>query len=198
MLQILGLIYLVIWYLVVTIIVFTIALMLARYLIVKADVNPFTRTAINIRSWSDALVFPVRRSMAALGGIDHRFAPLIAVLIVILLGWFVTQLSQNILSTIAGVTLGVQTGRPILILGHILYGGLAIYSLFIFIRIVFSWGMVSHANPIMRFLVRVTDPLLVPLRRVIPPLGMLDISPIVAFILIWLFQSAIAGTLLAG
>jgi uncharacterized protein YggT (Ycf19 family) len=32
----------------------------------------------------------------------------------------------------------------------------------------------------------------------IPPLGMMDISPIVAFIILWLFQAAIAGTLLRG
>jgi len=36
----------------------------------------------------------------------------------------------------------------------------------------------------------------VPLRQMIPPLGMIDISPIVAFILIWLFQAAVAFTLL--
>jgi len=49
----------------------------------------------------------------------------------------------------------------------------------------------------MRFLVRATEPLLGPLRRIIPPLGFMDISPIVAFLLIWLFQAAIRGTLLS-
>jgi YggT family protein len=66
----------------------------------------------------------------------------------------------------------------------------------ILIRIIFSWGMVSVRNRVMRFLVWATDPLLVPLRRIIPPLGVFDISPLVAFLLIWLFQSAIAGTLM--
>jgi uncharacterized protein YggT (Ycf19 family) len=37
-----------------------------------------------------------------------------------------------------------------------------------------------------------------PLRRMIPPLGMIDISAIVAFIILWLFQAAIQGTLLRG
>jgi uncharacterized protein YggT (Ycf19 family) len=36
------------------------------------------------------------------------------------------------------------------------------------------------------------------LRRVIPPLGRIDISPIIAFLILWLFQAAIAGTLLRG
>ncbi len=68
----------------------------------------------------------------------------------------------------------------------------------IFIRIIFSWGMVSYSNRIMRFLVDATEPLLGPLRRIIPPLGVMDISPIVAFLILWLFQQAIAGTLLRG
>jgi YggT family protein len=50
----------------------------------------------------------------------------------------------------------------------------------------------------MRFLFDVTEPLLGPLRRIIPPLGWIDISPIVAFIILWLFQAAIAGTLIRG
>ncbi|MBA3441706.1 MAG: YggT family protein [Pyrinomonadaceae bacterium] len=79
-----------------------------------------------------------------------------------------------------------------------LYGLLAFYELLIFIRIIFSWGMVSEFNPMMRLLVRATDPLLVPLRRMIPPLGMFDISPIVAFFILWLFEGAVAGTLLRG
>jgi YggT family protein len=84
------------------------------------------------------------------------------------------------------------------VLGFILYGLISIYILLIIVRIVFSWGQVSYTNRVMRFLVNATEPLLGPLRRVIPPLGMFDISPIVAFLILWLFQSAIAGTLLRG
>jgi YggT family protein len=65
-------------------------------------------------------------------------------------------------------------------------------------RIIFSWGRLSYVNRVMRFLINVTDPLLTPLRQVIPPLGMFDISPIVAFIIIWLLQQAIVVTLLRG
>ena len=54
----------------------------------------------------------------------------------------------------------------------------------------------SPQNPWLRFLVRVTEPVLGPFRRLIPPLGMFDISPIVVLLLIQLFQRAIMGTLL--
>jgi YggT family protein len=100
------------------------------------------------------------------------------------------------LNTLAGILLATKQGAFVAAIGHVLYGLLGFYALLIFIRIIFSWGMVSYANPVMRFLINATDPLLVPLRRMIPPLGMIDISPIVAFIILWLFQAAIAGTLL--
>jgi uncharacterized protein YggT (Ycf19 family) len=40
--------------------------------------------------------------------------------------------------------------------------------------------------------------MLAPLRRIVPLVGAFDISPIVAFIILWLLQAAIAGTLLKG
>jgi YggT family protein len=89
-----------------------------------------------------------------------------------------------------------RAGRPIAVVGALLYGFLSVYSMLILIRIIFSWGMVGLRNRVMRFLVWATDPLLLPLRRIIPPLGVFDISPLVAFLLIWLFQAAIRGTLL--
>src|SRR3989442_9031312 len=67
-----------------------------------------------------------------------------------------------------------------------------------FIRIIFSWVGVSYANRLMRFLFRLTEPLLAPLRRTIPLMGMFDISPLVAFLIIWVCQSAVAATLLRG
>ncbi len=65
-------------------------------------------------------------------------------------------------------------------------------------RIVFSWGMLTYPNRLMRFLVNTTEPLLGPLRRIIPPLGMIDISPIFAFIILWLLKMAVQGTLIRG
>ena len=182
-------------YAVAAIIIGIVLLMLLRFIVNYTDMNPFSRTALTVRRLTDPLLMPVRRSLAGLG-IDPKVAPLITVLLAILVGWFAVQLTDSILGTIAGVLLSTQQRRFIALVGYVLYGLLDVYSILIFIRIIFSWGMVSQRNRIMRFLVNVTDPLLVPLRRMIPPFGMLDLSPIVAFILIWLFKAAIAGTLL--
>jgi YggT family protein len=51
----------------------------------------------------------------------------------------------------------------------------------------------SFTNPILRFLRRITDPLLEPFRRIIPPLGMFDISPIVVLLLLSFLQAAVRG-----
>jgi YggT family protein len=190
-------IYLFITYGITALIVATIVLMLLRLLMNYADVNPFNKSAMMVRRLSDPLVNPVRRSLASFG-VEPKIAPLITILLVILVGWFAVQLTASVLNTVAGVLLAVSRGSVVAVIGYLLYGLLAFYSLLIFIRIIFSWGTVSYANPLMRFLINATDPLLVPLRRMVPPLGMFDLSPIVAFILIWLFQQAIAGTLLMG
>lgn len=172
-------------------------LMLVRFIMNLADVNPFSRWAMNVRRLTDPMVNPIKRGLLAFGG-EPKLAPLIVILIAVLLGYFTISLISAILTTLRGTIEALSYGSIVGVVGFILYGLLEIYSLLILIRIVFSWGSVSYSNPIMRFLVRATDPLLVPLRRVIPPLGMFDISPIIAFLIIWLFQQAIAATLLRG
>lgn len=174
-----------------------ILVMVIRLIADAMDLNPFGWTSRTIRRLTDGLVMPVRGGLRNFG-IDPKFAPLVAILLVILIGFFVLQLVGTLFTTIAGVLDSAQRGAIVAVLGFILYGLLSFYILLIIIRIVFSWGMVSYTNRVMRLLVDATEPLLGPLRRMIPPLGWIDISPIVAFLILWLFQAAIAGTLLRG
>ena len=174
-----------------------ILVMVLRLIADAMDLNPFGWTSRTIRRLTDGLVMPVRGGLRNFG-IDPKFAPLVAILLVILIGFFVLQLVGTLFTTIAGVFDSAQRGSIVAVLGFILYGLLSFYILRIIIRIVFSWGMVSYTNRVMRLLVDATEPLLGPLRRMIPPLGWIDISPIVAFLILWLFQAAIAGTLLRG
>ena len=58
-----------------------------------------------------------------------------------------------------------------------------LYSFVILARIILSWiPNVDRSNPIIQFLYRITDPVLEPVQRAIPPLGMIDVSPIVVLI----------------
>jgi YggT family protein len=54
----------------------------------------------------------------------------------------------------------------------------------IFIRVLLSWFPIDPRNPLVQLLYDITEPILEPLRRVIPRLGMFDLSPLVALLLI--------------
>lgn len=174
-----------------------IVLMLLRLIVNQADLNPFAWTSLTIRRLTDPFIGPVRRALMGFG-VDPKYAPLVTILLTVLLGWFALQLVSSIANTLAGIITSLQAQALARTAGYVLYGLLSFYSLLIFIRIIFSWGMVSYANRLMRFLVNATEPMLGPLRRIVPPLGTFDISAIVAFLILWLFQAAIAGTLLRG
>jgi len=178
-------------------IVVVIVLMIARLIADAMDLNPFAWTSRTIRRLTDSFVIPVRGGLRGFG-VDTKFAPLVVILIVILLGWFVLQLVSTVASTLVGIIGSAQSGSVFRIIGFILSGLISIYILFIVIRIVFSWSGLGYTNRLMRFLIDVTEPLLGPLRRIIPPLGWLDISPIVAILILTLFQQAVAGTLLSA
>lgn len=195
--QIIGRVYLFVSWAVTLAILATILVVLLRLIANQIDLNPFGSPSITLRRLTDPLVGPVRRALMGFG-VDPKYAPLVTILIAILLGWFVLQLVANVANTTAGLLLSSQRGAIAPMVGYLLYGSLALYSLLIFMRIIFSWVMVSYSNRLMRFLVNTTEPFMGPLRRMVPPVGRFDISPIVAFIILWLFQAAIAGTLLRG
>jgi len=178
-------------------IVAIVVLMVLRLIADAADLNPFGWASRTIRRLTDSFIFPVRGSLRNVG-IDPKFAPLVVILVSILLGYFTWRLVETIGNTLQGIISSAGRGDLIAVVGFVLYGLLSIYILLLFVRIIFSWGMVSYQNRVMRFLVDVTEPLLGPLRRMIPPLGRMDISPIIAFLILFLFQAAIAGTLLRG
>lgn len=172
-------------------------LMVLRMVADGLDLNPFGWMSRTIRRLTDVFIIPVRGGLRNLR-IDPKFAPLVTILLAILLGFFLWQLVQTIFVTIAGVLDNAMRGAVIAVLGFIIFGLLSIFTLFILMRVIFSWGQVSYRNRVMRFLFHTTEPLLGPLRNMLPRLGWIDISPLVALLIIWLFQQAIWGTLLIG
>ena len=195
--EILSRTFLFLQWMVIAAIIAVISLMVIRLIIAAADPNPFNWISRTSRRLSDPFVMPVRGGLMR-ATVDPKFAPLVVILITILLGWFFLALCGEVAGTLGGLILSVKRGDVVSGLGFILYGAISIYMLLIFIRIVFSWGMLTYRNRVMRFLIDVTEPLLGPLRRIIPPLGMMDISPIFAFLILWLLKMAVQGTLIRG
>jgi len=71
---------------------------------------------------------------------------------------------------------------------------LTVFYWLILIRALISWVNPDPFNPIVQFLYRTTDPVLYPIQRLIPPSGV-DISPIIAFLLIMFLKSFLVRTL---
>ena len=61
----------------------------------------------------------------------------------------------------------------------------------IFARAIISWFPIDPQGPIVKALYAVTEPLLGPLRRVVPRIGMVDITPMVAIILIFVLMQVL-------
>ena len=76
---------------------------------------------------------------------------------------------------------------------------LSIYSLAIILRS-FLGMMVDPYHPVARFLRQITEPVLAPIRRIVPPVqaggGFFDLSPMVALLLLWVFERVLIAVLL--
>ena len=61
-------------------------------------------------------------------------------------------------------------------------------TLAILVRVILSWFSPRPTNMLAKVLYQVTEPILAPLRRIIPRVGMLDFTPLVAIILLQLIS----------
>ncbi|WP_252313515.1 YggT family protein [Sinobaca sp. H24] len=69
-------------------------------------------------------------------------------------------------------------------IGAILAAGMQIYSFIVLAYILMSWFPNARETSIGQFIGSIVEPFLEPFRRVIPPLGMFDISPLVALLVL--------------
>jgi len=66
---------------------------------------------------------------------------------------------------------------------------LTIYIWIIIARAIISWVNPYPYHPLVRFLYRVTEPVLAPVRRIIPPIAGIDISPVIVIFVIFFIQN---------
>ena len=66
-------------------------------------------------------------------------------------------------------------------------------SLAILARVLLSWVRVSPYHPAVDFVYRITEPILAPLRGVLPSVGMVDISPVIAIVLLQIIQQVLVA-----
>lgn len=73
-------------------------------------------------------------------------------------------------------------------------GLLTVYKYILLASVIISWVNADPYNPIVNFIYRVTDPLLRRIRRHMPDTGALDLSPVVAFAVIYVIQIVVFNT----
>lgn len=153
---------------------------LLRFLlqVVKADFyNPVSQFIVKA---TNPLLVPLRRLIPGVGGID---------LSSLLLAWVIQLVGMGIVFTL------LTGGQfpPILHLCAwavlaIVQTVLNIYLFSILIIVILSWIAPQSYNPAVLLLHQLTGPVLSKIRKVMPDMGMLDLSPIVAFLLIQVIE----------
>jgi YggT family protein len=147
--------------------------LLLRFWMQVTRVRPPASIAQFTFTLSDWLVRPLRRIVPGAGGYDWAS----------LLGAFLVVLVASSILLLAGTSgQAVVLIAVVRLLDWILYGFMGL----LIIEVIFSW--VNPHAPLAPFVHALNDPLLRPLRRVIPPVGGLDLSVLVAFILIQIAQ----------
>ena len=70
-----------------------------------------------------------------------------------------------------------------------------LYTVIILAAVIMTWIPLSPGNPVLQLLRRLTEPVLAPARRIIPPLGGLDISPVLVLIALQVIRSLLIRSL---
>jgi len=167
-----------------------VALLVLRLIFNYSDPNPFGkvgRFSYYLKKFTDSFVYPAARLLANFR-IDTRLAPIVTILISAVLAFFALQIVWNTFFIIDGLTSAIAAGNIKAIIGFLLYTVLSIFVLFIFIRFISSWFVFTR-NTFLGFVKTVTDPILIPFQKLIPPIGMIDISAMILLIIIQLLQS---------
>ncbi|QBG37486.1 YggT family protein [Litorilituus sediminis] len=148
---------------------------------VKADFyNPLSQFIVKV---SNPLVVPLRRIIPGLGGLD---------LATLLLAYAVATLKFVVIAALAGENLGVLA----LYIGLLVFVKQAGFLLFVIMIVmaIMSW-VVQGYNATLMIFHQLTEPFLRPIRAVIPNIGGLDLSLIVAFLIMNVINILLSGSL---
>ncbi|MBA2621776.1 MAG: YggT family protein [Acidobacteria bacterium] len=169
-----------------------VALLLLRLIFSYTDPNPFGavgRFGFKIRKITERFVYPAARLLAQFR-VDVRFAPLVTIFVAIVIAYFALGIIWTTLFVIGGLTESIANGNVKAFIGFVLYALISVYILFIFIRFLSSWFVFARST-FLGFVQRATDPVLLPARRIIPTIGMFDISAMLVLILLQFLQTIV-------
>jgi YggT family protein len=161
------------------------------WLVRTRRVSPFGPVARFMRSKVDPIILPVERRVVRSGGLPSS-APWWALAAVILAGIALISFLEFARTQAALAALAIDSG-PGGIYRLVVSWTIAVLQIALIVRVLLSW---VHAPPgawYVRWSYRLTEPMLRPLRRVVPMLGMMDITPIIAWFLLGLLRGFFIG-----
>lgn len=157
-------------------------------------INPFSALARFFRASVDPLIAPVERRIVRAGGLPSN-APWYAlaavviggIIIITILGFIQGQLSR------AAFAAGMGTSGVLRLLVGWVFGFLQIALL---VYVISGWVRVSPYSVWVRWAYVVSEPLLRPLRKIVPPIGgAIDITPLIAYFILWLIEGFVMRAL---
>jgi YggT family protein len=154
-------------------------------------INPFSRVARFFRGRIDPMLLPVERVVVRGGGLPSAAAwwGLVAYILGAILLITLLQFGYGILyQALAAMAEPSEAWRTLL------SWVFSILQLALLVRVFSSWFAISPYSKWIRWSYVLTNWLVLPLQRVVPRLGMFDISPLVAWFILWLLQGVV-GTL---
>lgn len=155
-------------------------------------INPFSGIARFFRRFIDPIMAPVERRIVRSGG-QPSSAPwwtLVAVVVGgLLLIWLLGALGRMLSSIV------VDARTPQGVLRMVLGWTFTLLRVALIVRVVSSWFQISPYSRWIRWSYTLTEWMLAPLRRVIPTMGAIDITPLVAFLLLWVAQGIVGSVL---
>ena len=161
-------------YLISTIIGLYIIIVLLRFLLqwVKADFyNPLSQFIVKATS---PVLIPMRRIIPGLFGLDIAS---------LLLAYTLQCIENVLLFAIRGIPL-----NPLFLLWHSIGSLLSIllyiYFFAIMVQVIISWISPGQYNPAIALIHRITEPVMQPARKILPPFSGFDLSPLLVFIVL--------------
>lgn len=167
---------------------------LIDWLVRTRRLNPFGAIARFTRRTVDPLLVPVERMVVRAGG-QPAAAPLWFLAFVVVGGILVLSLLEFVLGqALVASRLSSMGSRGVIQL--LVSWGFMVLRLAILVRVISAWTRLSPYSKWIAWAFRITEPLLGPLRRIIPPIGMIDISPIVAYFLLGLLEGSLSSLMM--
>ena len=163
------------------------AICLLDWAVRTRKISPFNAVARFCRSTVDPIIAPIERRVVRAGGTPAA-APLWALAAIVIGGILLLTLLDMIRLEVVKSIIASQEGAGGVF--HLLVGWtFTILKAAIVVRVISSWLPISPYSRWVNWSYRLTEPLLAPLRHVVPNLGGLDITPILAYILLNVIES---------